>query len=330
MFRMFSGTTLFNQNVGAWNVSNVTNFGEFMVSKTFNDFSSTNLDAIYNGWIVNGVKPNISSPLATNISFGTAKYSQAGKPGRDTLLASPNNWRITDGGNENALTLDAGNPLSYPGTGTLWTDLSGNNNNGTLVNGPTFDSANGGSIVFDGLNDYVNFGTSNNINIRNATTLSLSAVVNCTGFSNPQTNYSWSPIMVIDNYSSGISYRKFDFYCYLENEIQKVQCDFFDGFGNSKSVFYNTTVLNTKIHIFVTVNSNNTVLYINGVSVNQNTGIIVNPNPQNSDFTIGSRINTNYNGYFKGNIYNAKIYNRAISASEVLQNYNSIKELYGI
>ena len=94
MLSMFLGATAFNQNIGSWNVSNVTNFSNFMGSATF---SSTNLDAIYNGWIVNGVKPNISSPLSTNISFGTAKYSQTGKPGKDTLLANPNNWRILDG-----------------------------------------------------------------------------------------------------------------------------------------------------------------------------------------------------------------------------------------
>jgi hypothetical protein len=53
------------------------------------------------------------------------------------------------------LVLDAGNTKSYPGSGTAWTDLSGNINNGTLTNGPTYDSANGGTIVFDGSNDYV-------------------------------------------------------------------------------------------------------------------------------------------------------------------------------
>ena len=53
------------------------------------------------------------------------------------------------------LYLDAASPRSYPGTGTAWTDLSGNGNNGTLTNGPTYSSANGGSIVFDGVNDYV-------------------------------------------------------------------------------------------------------------------------------------------------------------------------------
>ena len=54
------------------------------------------------------------------------------------------------------LNLDAANPRSYPPpyNGTVWTDLAGTNN-GTLTNGPTFNSANGGNIVFDGVNDFV-------------------------------------------------------------------------------------------------------------------------------------------------------------------------------
>ena len=54
------------------------------------------------------------------------------------------------------LCLDAANKLSYRGSGTTWTDLSGNANTGTLTNGPTFSNANGGCIVFDGVDDYVN------------------------------------------------------------------------------------------------------------------------------------------------------------------------------
>ena len=61
---------------------------------------------------------------------------------------------VTDG---LSLYLDAANTRSYPGSGTAWYDLSGNVNHGTLVNGPTFDSGNAGSIVFDGTNKYVNF-----------------------------------------------------------------------------------------------------------------------------------------------------------------------------
>ena len=59
---------------------------------------------------------------------------------------------VTDG---LVLYLDAANTKSYPGSGTTWTDISGKSNNGTLTNGPTFDSGNKGTIVFDGSNDYV-------------------------------------------------------------------------------------------------------------------------------------------------------------------------------
>jgi hypothetical protein len=53
------------------------------------------------------------------------------------------------------LYLDAANTRSYPGTGTTWSDLSRGGNNGSLINGPTFNSANGGSIVLDSVNDYI-------------------------------------------------------------------------------------------------------------------------------------------------------------------------------
>ena len=57
------------------------------------------------------------------------------------------------------LALDAGNTQSYPGSGTAWTDISGKGNNGTLTNGPTYSSADGGAIVFDGINDHIDLGT---------------------------------------------------------------------------------------------------------------------------------------------------------------------------
>ena len=64
------------------------------------------------------------------------------------------------------LCLDAGNPRSYPGSGTAWYDVSGNNKTGTLVNGPSYNSSNGGSFVFDGVDDYVNV---NNFNVSHGT-----------------------------------------------------------------------------------------------------------------------------------------------------------------
>jgi hypothetical protein len=75
------------------------------------------------------------------------------------------------------LWVDAMNDNSYPESGITWTDLSGNNNNATLTNGPTFDTANGGSIVFDGTNDRAV--VLNNINLQMGTAdYSIEAWVN--------------------------------------------------------------------------------------------------------------------------------------------------------
>ena len=66
--------------------------------------------------------------------------------------------------------VDAANPNSYPGSGTTWNDQTVNQNDGTLTNGPTFDSGNGGSIVFDGSNDLVSFIDSNLYSFGNGST----------------------------------------------------------------------------------------------------------------------------------------------------------------
>ena len=93
MFRTTTATpTGFNQDIGSWDVSNVTDFSSFMLGKTAATFSATNLDAIYNGWSASGVQPNVT------ITFGSARYTAAGQPGKDILDFAPNNWTITDGG----------------------------------------------------------------------------------------------------------------------------------------------------------------------------------------------------------------------------------------
>ena len=89
---MFWSATAFNQDLGNWNVSNVTTFENFMLGKTAATFSTTNLDALYNGW---SSRPILAGK---NISFGTAKYTSAGSAGRAILTSAPNNLVITDGG----------------------------------------------------------------------------------------------------------------------------------------------------------------------------------------------------------------------------------------
>ncbi|WP_166922436.1 BspA family leucine-rich repeat surface protein [Flavobacterium poyangense] len=89
---MFRFATSFNQNISAWNITNVTDFTDFMADKSASNFSASNLDALYNSWSVQPVKPRVT------ISFGTIKYTSASAAARAILTGAPNNWQITDGG----------------------------------------------------------------------------------------------------------------------------------------------------------------------------------------------------------------------------------------
>jgi surface protein len=89
---MFNSATAFNQDIGGWNVSKVTLITNFMASKTAANYSATNLDSIYNGWSSRPVNPNLS------ISFGSIKYTASGQAGKDVLTGAPNNWVCVDGG----------------------------------------------------------------------------------------------------------------------------------------------------------------------------------------------------------------------------------------
>jgi surface protein len=92
MSYMFQTAISFNQDISSWNVSNVTNMFNFMNGKSISDYSTTNLDAIYNTWSTIPIQPNL------NISFGTIKYTLGGSAGKLILENAPNNWIITDGG----------------------------------------------------------------------------------------------------------------------------------------------------------------------------------------------------------------------------------------
>jgi surface protein len=89
---MFRDAGNFNQPIGNWNVSNVTNFANFMTNKTFNDYSVANYDALLNGW---ASRPVVSG---RSINFGTIKYSAAASASRAILTSAPNSWTIVDGG----------------------------------------------------------------------------------------------------------------------------------------------------------------------------------------------------------------------------------------
>ena len=93
-------------------------------------------------------------PITFSNTSGTGNFTLVNNTNSGNIVMSVSNAAsiVTTG---LALYLDAGNASSYPGSGTTWTDLSNNGRNGTLINGPTYSSADGGSIVFDGTNDLV-------------------------------------------------------------------------------------------------------------------------------------------------------------------------------
>jgi surface protein len=90
---MFRGATAFNQDISAWDVSQVSNFGQFMANKTFSNYDAANLDAIYNVWSIN---PNMLQSTLT-IDFGTIKYTAAGQLGKDDFIFNYF-WTVNDGG----------------------------------------------------------------------------------------------------------------------------------------------------------------------------------------------------------------------------------------
>lgn len=218
------------------------------------------------------------------------------------------------------LHLDAANPKSYPGTGTTWYDRAGNFNggvfnNGTLVNGPSFSSANMGSIGFDGVNDYVS--------ILNNTTVSftIGCWINTTATSYTGSNayegngIVWSDVGGIAN----------DFVLSILNN----KASWFT--GDSGTTINSTTTINTGSWFYITVVKNGTnsikELFINGILESTGTSgtstLTANPNINIGGNTLDSK-------YFNGKIAQVKIYNRALLATEVLQNFNAIKSRYGL
>ena len=220
------------------------------------------------------------------------------------------------------LYLDAGSPNSYQGTGTVWKDISKvNQNNGTLVNGPTFSSANGGSIVFDGVDDRV----SRNISLDTGQNFTACAWIYPTLLGTTRR-------AVIGN-GYPFSGRQGWLLCTAGFGTNNT---FFMSIGND--IVYNvadanTLSLNTWQYITTSVtNGGETIrLYKNGVETSYSRTLLGSGTItyNNNQFYIGFR-DTNTNDPYTGNISNVQIYNRALTATEVLQNYNATKGRFGL
>jgi hypothetical protein len=215
------------------------------------------------------------------------------------------------------LYLDAANSRSYPGSGTTWNDLSRGRNNGTLVNGPTFNSANGGSIVFDGVNDYVDCGNTPQLtNILNLTIsvwtyqTSVPSIVSpiISRYFNLTFNQGWQ-ILYRTNLKFGFEGRE------SGSEYLSVQT-------------INTYNINNWYNVVATKFNNTWSIYINGILENTlNLGNGTTPFATNV-LDVGRSPSGGF--YNVGRVSNTIIYNRALSSTEILQNYNATKSRYGL
>ena len=205
--------------------------------------------------------------------------------------------------------LDAGIANSYPGSGTTWTDLSGTGYNGTLTNGPTYSTAVGGNIFFDGTDDYVDIGINvYNMGIRRHATFmgwmtSLSVGGGAYLFSD------WNGLGMTLRFNSTTST---DFYVYGSNRRVTVSYTF------TPETWY---------HITGVMDGDNMYTYINGVlGGSQTLGEDIGSSP--STLKIAAR--GDGAGISNQRVGNALIYNRALSPAEVLQNFNANRGRFGI
>lgn len=208
------------------------------------------------------------------------------------------------------LCLDAANSRSYPGSGTVWTDVSGNGNTGTLTNGPTYNSTNLGSIVFDGVDDKVITTLSP---LYNSTT--WEAWVYCTANVSSYNMFmgDWLPYF---GFYGGNS-------LYFSNIMGGAQQTIQTTSDLSLNTWYQA--------VFTTAfNGTNTTasIYTNSIltASNLQTGAQGGPG---GTFTVGDGNNSTWYP-FQGKVSGVKIYNRALSAAEVTQNFNALRGRYGI
>jgi hypothetical protein len=215
------------------------------------------------------------------------------------------------------LDLDAAKRDSYPGTGTAWNDISGFQNNGVLTNGPTFNNGNGGSIVFDGSNDFADYGVSN---IPLPTNITLSAWINQSVL-NAYKNIITKEGATGTDLDYGLTTSpNGNLYFWFNNGNFRIHESSTNNINSLNVWYYVASVFS---------DTNNTVqLYANGIQIynqTESTSLLAHTN---SKLLVGWRNSLASGQSFQGKIAQTLIYNRALSASEVLQNYNATKGRY--
>ena len=219
---------------------------------------------------------------------------------------------VTDG---LVLCLDAADQTSYPTTGTTWFDLAGSNN-GTLTNGPTFSGTGASSsIVFDGVNDYVSVPNREDLDFPTA---------NFTAACWFKTTQSANYIGLLGKINFSVGTVGWTLQLYQGTVTSWINDNILQS-----PLAYNDNNWHYGVMVCGVPNTGNRYIYVDGVQVTSS----IMPNhsfdPTNLDLWIGGWTN-GISYLFKGNIGSTQIYNRTLTASEVLQNYNAQKSRFGL
>jgi hypothetical protein len=221
------------------------------------------------------------------------------------------------------MNLDAGNLISYGGTGTSWKDLTNTTTGATLTNGPTYNTSNGGSIVFDGTDDYVVGPSSMSISQNQPFTLEFWA--NLSSYTNPypcllqiktDTTYSFIILVTQNSTYDGITFGSTSDWIRLRNAGNQIVTNTW----NQIVINYNGAGVGTASNYKMYLNTQEQTLSDSGgfINLNQINNI---GNVENAGRGIDS---------WNGRIANFKQYNRALTQSEVIQNFNAHKSRYGL
>ena len=223
-----------------------------------------------------------------------------------------NNVIVTDGF---SLYLDAANTRCYSGSGLTANGLIGGIG-GTLVNGVGFGSTNNGYFIFDGTNDYIPIGSLGSFYSQGTISFWMNSLDVSASIRNPfSTNYG---------ISTNVNVLRFE----TAEFSGSLRCWLGDPSGNVQGLFYSDISANTWYNVAVSWNQNTTTVsgFLNG-----------NLNVSNSSWirwpSTFANISLGYgytNRYFSGNVSSLQIYNRALSATEILQNYNATKRRFGL
>ena len=217
------------------------------------------------------------------------------------------------------LALDAADRNSYVSGSTTWRDLSGNGVNGTLLNSPTFNSSNGGSIVFDGTNDYVDLGD-------NKLGVEVQDKSGCAWIYQTTTTATVAGIIDKDFETNLTTYGGWGFWITSTNKMS------FWLQGNKDLTDTGTSITNNAWqHISFSYNSTAKAVsfYLNGIFTSTITNAtIVEKISNTTPLKLGAiRAGSNF---FTGRIATALVYNRQLTAVEIAENYNAQKSRFNL